>query len=1087
MNTVNGVVSTSIVGNRVQNIEVNGRSPLGLLRVVPGLYMTLNTQVATNQTGDIHVNGTRGDQFNITLNGASNLDTGSNTKVFATASLDSIQEMKILTGSYDARYGKAGGAQIIEVTKSGTSQFHGSGCWYYRDRGMNANDWFNNREGNPKPAYHFNDAGYTIGGPIYIPGNFNTQKSKLFFFWSDEYQPQSFPHSVERVTVPTAAERQGDFSHSYNITGSTPKLFSLTDPISGGPLGVIPSSEQYAPGLAALSIYPMPNVKASQVCPGCAYASMGLDACQGFNYESQLSDSNNRHEQLLRVDANLSPRWHLSGSWTNLRKDAYDGYYCPAGHQTCTNFPLAQFSYYHPGYVFSVTADTTLSPTMTNEATFDVAGHTVTAGPVNANALTTSALNVQLPTFYPSYASWIPDIEFSGGSTGLSNAPSMHTGGGVWAPFKTVNRTFEWIDNLSKVWNNHLIQSGFYWQYNQKPQSAFAPTSGAYNFGDANSNPLNTGYAFANAALGIVGQFTQANNYVYPQYRYNNIEWYIQDTWKVTPRLSLDYGVRFYWVQPWYDTKNEITGFFPDKWSASQAPEFFWPCLNSSGAKTACVGSSTGPLAIDPSTGQPYANPGLVIGKLVPGTGSATNGILQAGKGINKYTVQSPGILLRPRLSLAYDLTGHQNLIFRVGAGAYYDRYQGNEIFNVITNPPTISTPTVVNTMASDISLTGNLQPIGPSGLTTLSYNGNVPTVYNYSAGIEAKLPWAMVLSASYAGSHSSHLIYGLNLNPIPFGADWLPQNQDPTKVAANPNALLGSNAYSSQFLRPFQGYNGINEEGFGDNSNYNSLQVTLERRFASGLFLDVAYTWGKCMDEGSGDGASYRFDGNNRLANYGPCDFDVHQNLTFDYVYPFPRLAAFQGHALTRGIFNGWQISGITTFRSGLPFTPGYSFTSGPVNTNNNLTGTPDNGARLKLVGDPYGGTTSSPYDRLNATVFLPPTYPSLGLESGRNYLNTPGVNDWDMSLQRNVRLTEHAQLQFRVDAFNVWNHTQFSGIHSTLDYTTAVSNGVITYTGPTNLPYNSSGQLVNLNGFGTVSGDRGGRVIQTVVRVVF
>jgi hypothetical protein len=1088
LQTDTGERSSTIVGTQIENIQVNGRSPLALLSTVPGLHSDLDTQTASNQTGNIYVNGARNTQFNITVNGASNIDTGSNTRMMATLSLDSVQEFKVLTSSYDARYGKAGGAQIIIVSKSGTREFHGSGYWYYRDKGMNANSWINNRDGFPKPDYHFNYFGYNIGGPIYIPGKFNTRKDKLFFFWSEEYQRQLVPQSVRRITVPTLLERQGDFSQSVDNTGSSPRPFPfIKDPLSplpcnasntsgcfqdGGVVGRIPANRLYGPGLAVLRLYPEPNISGQP----------------NFNYFSQVSEIYPRHEQLLRVDSNLTERWRLSGSWTHLPQDVERYAYCFInGFSLCPNFPLTPLEYNHPGYIFSVSATATLSPTMTNEVIFDVAHHPVSVLPVDPNALTRATTGINLPTLYPPYADWIPQISFSGGATRIANAPVFNTGGGAFAPFNTFNSTYEWIDNFSKSWNKHLVQAGLYIQRNVKDQTAFVVASGNYNFGNPNSSPFDTGFAFANAAAGVFGSFSQASNYVNGQYRYTNVEMYLQDSWKVTPRVNLNYGVRVYWLQPYYDQALQTSTFAPDRWDPSQAPRLYWPCTNpATGQRAACDPVARG------GTGE--IRSAVDIGKIVPNSGNLTNGILQAGKDISKYLMKTSGLLFGPRLGLAIDLTGRQNLVFRAGGGIYYDRYQGNIVFNLITNPPTIFTPSIVNDFAQNISLGSAL--INPSGITAVSYDGKIPTIYNYSAGIQAKLPWATVLDVSYVGSGGRQLLFNRNLNPVPYGATFLKQNQDPTRFAGGvvPDVepglaapfvqagvkFSGNNALPADFLRPYRGYGNITLQSFGATSNYNALQVKVDRRFAKGLFLNVAYTWGKCLTIASSDGDNARIDNLTRLANYGPCSYDVRQRLSFNYVYAIPKLAPFQGHAITRAIFNDWQISGITVFRNGLPYNVTVGSITG-INLNNNVTGSQTQGPRVRLVGDPYLGTTDSPYNRLNPAAFAPPPVGSIGIDAPLNYLNTPGVNNWDMAVQRNVPLREKLRLQLRVDAFNVFNHTQFSSINSTINFSS------LTNPTPTNLPYDSNGNLVNKNGFGTVSGVRSPRVLQIVARLVF
>ncbi len=1097
---------SSLVATQLQNVEVNGRSFLALLRLAPGIHTDRAFDLNTNELGNIFVNGSRGNQQNLTLNGVSNTDYGANGRMMVTVSLDSVQEFKVLTSNYEAEYGKNAGGQISVVTKAGTQNFHGSGYWYYRDKGMNANSWTNNRDGLTKPLYHFNYLGYTIGGPVYIPGKFNTAKDKLFFFWSDEYQRQITPRDQNGRTsfnlrVPTLVERNGDFSQTRTSSG---QLFNLIhDPLSsqpctasntagcfqdGGILGKIPANRLYGPGIALLKLFPlpMPNITAS-----------------GFNLIFQPSGTVPRHEQVLRLDYNVNSKWKLYGSFIHLAEDVVSINSSAAGFSLSPNFPITNADFFHPGYLFNVNLTTLVNPRMTNEAQFGVSHHPVTILPHDPNALSAAATGVNLPTVFPPLAGWIPDFSFNDGR--ISNSPQLRYSGagGAYSPFFSKNAIIDMVDNFTMVSGRHLLKFGIYAERNRKDQTAFAPTEGVYNWGDSSNNPLSTGFGFANAAVGVFTQFTQASASANGQYRYTNLEFYGQDSWKMTSRFTLVYGVRAIWAQPWFDKNNQPSTFFSNKWDPAQAPLLFWPGVVN-GVNVALVGSSTGPVAIDPATGLPYAKPGIVIGNIVPNSGNLTDGIFQAGHGVNKYMMQDQGVLLGPRLGLTFDVTGHQNVIFRAGAGRYFDRYQGNEIFNTITNPPAIFVPNYFNGFAQNLSSTTNF--LGPSGLTILDNSGHLPTVYRYSAGIEAKLPWAMVLDTSYVGAVSRFLIGTRNLNPVPYGADFLSQNQDPQKVKASPNALVGSNAYNGNFLRPFPGYGGITLEQFGLNSNYNALQITLDRRFAKGLFLGTSYTFSKCLDEGSNDGSSRRIDDLNHAANYGNCDFDVRQNLIFNYVYPIPSLARFGAfnHRAMRAIFDGWQLSGTTQFRTGLPYTPSVgsinvcdpatptSCKSG-INLNNNITGTPDFSPRIVIIGDPKAGTSDNPYNRLNTSAFTAPSPGSIGIESRRNYLNTPGVNNFDMSLQKSISVTERAHIEVRLDAFNVFNHTQFSGVNSALSFnivSTIVNGNITNYNpvpAPTSLAVNPITGAINTGGFGAINGVRPPRILQVVARVVF
>src|SRR5262245_44313364 len=850
LKTESGERSDALVGEQLQNVAVNSRTYLALASVTPGVIVTGNFQTAGHAgLGSISANGARFNQNQLTLNGVGNVDNGNNGDQLATVSLDSVQEFKILTSNYQAEYGRSAGAQINVVTKSGSSQFHGSGYLFHRHEGLNANNWKNNRDSLSRNLYRFNDVGYTIGGPVKLP----KLGDKLFFFWSQEYQRQLRPQNRRDVTLPTELERLGDFSQSVDRNGA--KLF-IRDPnrtgkcdasdqtacfrdVVGGVtvFNKIPQDRLYAPGIAILNIYPKPNALST--------------ANKGFNFTTQTPDSYPRREDMLRIDANLSEKWKLFGHFLNNFDSVTSDYGSfVLGSNTPFGTPITDT---RPGRSYAVGVTTIISPTMTNEFTWGYSHNQINIDPSNDGLTKKKTGLSNLPILFPGAVQndFIPRFQFNG--TRLTNEPNFGTNN---APFFNYNTTIDWIDNLSKVWGQHVFKTGFYLQRSRKDQTSFANSSGHFNFGDSSANPFDTGYGYANAAIGLFTSFNQASKYATGQYRYTNLEFYLQDTWKATRRLTVDYGMRFYWVQPQFDSSLQTATFLPDKFDASKAVRLYRQAMD-----------GTLRIAFDPVTGEKRA--ASDIGKIVPNSGNMFNAIAQAGKDVSKYLMDNRGIQYGPRLGFAFDVTGKQNLVVRAGAGIFYDRFQGNETFDMLTNPPTTLAPTLVNGFVKDIN--PNNVIFAPFGLNAFSFEGKLPTVYNFSLGVQSKLPYEMLLDVAFVGSQSRHLLQRLNINPIPYGATFLPQNQDLTK----PNAMLGSRALDADFLRRYQGYGSITLHQMGGTSNYNSLQIGLNRRFAKGLFFGVAYTWSKALATVTNDGDFIRIDGNTRLANYGPAGFD--------------------------------------------------------------------------------------------------------------------------------------------------------------------------------------------------------------------
>jgi len=326
--------SATITGKQIENIEVNGRNPLEMTRLIPGVVNNTNFQVGgPGGIGNIQVDGNRGSSNMLSINGVDNMDTGSNGSQNVTVSLDSTQEFKILTGVYEAEYGRNAGAQISVVTKSGTDQFHGSGYLYHRHDDLNANSWLNNAKGLPRSLFRYNDPGFTIGGPIYIPKLLPQTKNKLFFFYSEEWQQQLAPNSLRNVEVPTALERQGNFSQTVDSSG---KPVVIKNPLTGAALpgNIIAPSSLYAPGVALLNLFPLPNAT-GQV---------------GYNYTSQVSNAQNRREDLLRVDYNVTEKLRLFGHYIH---NAQPFTYPYGSFVLGINVPVVPIQYLNPGYSFA--------------------------------------------------------------------------------------------------------------------------------------------------------------------------------------------------------------------------------------------------------------------------------------------------------------------------------------------------------------------------------------------------------------------------------------------------------------------------------------------------------------------------------------------------------------------------------------------------------------------------------------------------------------------------------------------------------------------------------------------------------------
>ena len=1069
--------SDTLLNKQVNNIALNSRSYLPLVALVPGVTTSAPQGGVAGRggLGNISANGVRGNENNLELDGLNNVDTGANNSQLTTLSLDSVEEFRVLTNSYQAQYGHSAGAQILVLTKSGTPQYHGSGYWFHRNDSLNASNWANGltkglppRPGatNPdgtllKQKFRLNDAGWTLGGPVQIPKVWTGMKDKMFFFASQEYQEQLAPTGNHFATVPTALERNGDFSQSLDKNGK--KLPQLKVP-AGAPLGcAVSANNVFSPqcitpvGQAILNLFPQPTNNTG------AFSS---------NFNSAISNPSPRREDLVRLDYNISDKWKAFGRYIHNYDQQVNNYGSFALQAAIIPEPILINS---PGNGLTLGLTTFVNPTTSNELTlgWDQGNISITPDTPNLNRTQTGLAN--FPLLFPNAVqlNTIPVMEFDTlGSSKIANSKILGGSNNGAGPFRNGNTTIQVNDNFSKTWGQHLMKFGFFFERSRKDQTNFGPIDGRVDFTDDSNNPSDTGDAFANALLGVYRTYTQSSAFIDGKYRYSNYEWYAQDNWKVTRRLTLDYGIRFYVLPQQFEAGLFTSNFLPSRYDPTMAPRLYQPRTVTGSGTRACD------VAVSPCTSVANTLPSFDVGRIVPGSGNITNGIFQAGQGISKYLTQNRGVQYAPRFGFAYDVTGQSNLVIRGGGGIYYDRSQGNIIFDELTNPPSIFTPILNNGFLNQVTpLTSiNTTPIGPPNLSSLLTSAKIPTVYAFNFGIQAKLPYSLVLDTAYVGTTASHLVEKLNLNAVPYGAAFLPQNQDPTKPANPP--IPGNSTLTRDFLRPNTGYGDITQYQNTGSSNFNSLQVSLNRRYASGLFLGVAYTYGKSLGITSADTDFIRIDNFNHQQNYAPLSIDRRHTVAIQYIYDIPGLFGKSGWG--HSLLDGWQIAGVTRLQSGAP----YDVTFSSNYQNQNITGSFTEGPRILQVGDPFAGINGDVFHRINPLAFAPPPVGSIGLGEKHNEFIGPGINNTDLSLQKTFALGERFSLQCRLDAFNTFNHPQFTGINSNINYASFTGgNGLsnITNLADPN-PFNK-----NQNGFGSVNGARDPRVLQIAMRLVF
>jgi len=838
--TTSGSVGRVINDQQLSQIALNGRQYTQLLRLVPGVVATtlnvFNPQLALNQQV---VNGIRTQSSYFLVDGAENHDNGANSNGLVDPNIDAIAEVKLDTSSYAAEFGGRAGATINLVTKSGTRDFHGTLFEFVRNDAFDARSFFSPSV----DALRFNDFGGTIGGPVFIPRKFNTGRDKLFFFFSEEWKYTRQGQTNVNV-VPTALERAGDFR------GST--LAAPVDPLNGVafPDRVVPASRWARNGPGLLKPYPLPN-----------FAGPG-----GNNIATGAAVTDFR-EELLRLDYNITPKTQLSYRFTN------DKWYIvfPFRNNTLNIAPNPRP---RPSYLTSISLQHTFSPTMVNYFSFSIGKNSIQGTPDNS-LLTRSTLGLTYPEIFPANRTAVGPAVTIAGFTAYTSGDRIKNGNG----------TFTWRDDFTKVIGAHTLKFGTQITRARKNENTNVRDEGSATFNT--SALLTSRNAIADVLLGNFQSYTESEADTFWWARFNQFEFYAQDKWRVSRRLTVDIGLRYNIIPPFTNAQGNSSTWLTRLFDPAKAPRV-----------------DPGNGSIVPGTGDPYNGIGI-YGSSFP---SAAKGrVPQADDpAVQRLFVGVPAGGSRtnyndwgPRVGFAYDVFGNGKTALRAGAGIFYDRVGSNQLSPQAQNPPFVQ---VANIFDGNIdNPAGGTQRQFPADVRSWPEKLPTSSVISYNFGVQHELPSAMILEANYVATLGRHFTFIPNLNQLPVG----------TRVTA-PNSTINVNA-----LRPFPGYANVFLRDNSDNSNYHSLQVSASRRLTRGLSFGVNYTYSKAID--SFGGATPQ-DSYNPKADIGLASIHREQVLNFNYIYTFPFFVK-SSNAVARTALGGWEVAGVTSFQSGAPF----------------------------------------------------------------------------------------------------------------------------------------------------------------------
>lgn len=1020
LQTESASVQKLITREQIDNLELNGRNPVGLASLVPGARGgNLSGLNFGFSQGPSNFNGSRNPENLITYDGAPATRTRSNGTSLGAADVDSTQEVQILTAAYAAEYGRTSGAQIRIVTKAGSQQFHGAMYEYVRNNIFNANTWTRNHTpdipglipNSTVAPFRYNQFGYNVGGPFYIPNKLNSDKSKFFWYWGQEWVRYRFL-DASQWTVPTALMRQGNFSEllatgPQNILG---RVVTVKDPTTGNPFAgnIIPVARLSQNGLGILKAYPNPNIPVGSYIGG-----------TNNLYLTALHPQNQRKDTLA-ADINLTDRQRLQ-----FRRNNYAFW----EYQPLDGTPTLTPKFFNrPNQTNSLDYVWTISPTLVNEAIATVSLDDVYIPVDTAHFFDRTTAGINYAYLFPQgklIPTRIPTANITG-LNGLNGGPyPSHSAGPIY--------TFS--DSLTWIKGKHTFKFGFYYERsgendNDEINVSACPTctnnqNGQFTFTDGRTG--GAGNAIANTALGLFDSYSELGQRAYTIFRGSSYEPYVQDSWKVNQKLTVNIGFRYTVIVPYKALWGNMIAFDPALYDPAKAVKI--------DGKTGAV--ITGPNSdryngmVIPGTGWPDSAKGR-FPEVVSGQ---YDYLFRGGKYPNYFSDIRWG-QIQPRVGFAYNIT--PKTVIRAGGGRFYTRLGVSDSVFLGGNPPFQPTANVsLGSADNPGAIPANALPLT---VTTQSKAFKNPEAWNWNLTVERETFFKSIVSVGYVGRRGLHSQRESNIN-----------QPTPQSIQQNPGV-------NPDALRPYLGYNSIRETDNVASSRYNSLQVSWNRRFTGGLQFGLSYTLSKSWDNGSNqrDIIPNTYDASNL---WGPSEFDTRHVFISNFLYELP---VFRNQKNMAGkLLGGWQLSGIFQAQTGTPCSVGkgtsYAF-NGVIGNDGSMCGIGEywnfNGSGINYTHQMAHQTSNlgadqsywfNPYGSDGKLIFSQPAPYTFNTQKGiRDMIYNPGFNNWNMGLFKKFVVHEAIAVQFRAEAFNAFNHPNWGGV--SLDPTNLNTFGKVT-----------------------------------------
>ncbi len=1012
------VVSTLINEQQISELATNGRNIVALATLGLGVSGNLpdsNTPTSVGSSFAISFNGLNQAHNVWLIDGGEAYDRGSGGKSSMMPSQDALGEFTVMASNYPPDYGISSGGTISMSIKRGTQAFHGTLWEFVRNDALQAHNYFD-APGAKKPELRLNIFGGNIGGPLFIPHVYNNNKQRTFFFYNEEWRKivqGSAPAGIHAIPDSNFVTSPQDFTYVAPAYNAGHQIV-VPNPAAGTALATAIAADGLTPG------QPFPNnVVKANLLDAAALQVNSVGAIPKANVSGDLisvssKQPTNVREDLFRIDHNINDKWQLFGHYIG---DSVSQTYATS-IWSGDSYPTVGSNFSNPSWSSVVKLTGSLTPNVLLEAAFNFNGNKINIQPSGNAYLKPSGWTGQ--SFFPQTAdadNRLPSVNL--GSYGTAFDP--------WSqPWKNAAMDYAEVFALSVTHGKHTFKFGGGYNRYTKNQQIFGNTNGYFNFSDNwnNGAPTTanlTGDSYIDFLMGLSTSYSQLQNQDIRHYVNQTVSAYAEDNWHVSSRLSVQYGIRYDAMPHAWERNNLLASFDPKQYQAGLAPT---------------IDSSTGAFCTAISETCPSVSAGL---QTYQGAQFYLNGVTIAGQngtptGMTKNFYKTA----MPRVGFSYDVTGNGKTVLRGGFGTFFERMQGNDVYNIAAAAPFSNTPSLNNvgfgnpfqSWQTGAALSSASLPVVPQGMTTIATNYPAPGVAQYSLGVQREIVPSLVMTTQYVGNIGWHQNVIFPINPFPLSTDMA------TRKADGAGTLTGA---ETTLARTYPGFNGISQESNIATSSYNSFQAGLRQQSRHGLTFEIDYTWAHEIDTqvGSND-LNTSTNPFNLKYDKGSGSLDRRHILNVNYVWQIPIFAHSKG--LAHAILGGWELSGVMISEAGLPWAGNNAPSDGGSDTvglGGNYTIRPNFSGKVHY---PKTRNASGNYQYVSAAGFTQPVAawnggPNLGFgNAGRDIVVGPGRTNFNTSIFKSFAFTERARFEFRCETFNTFNHTQFNNFHNNI-----------------------------------------------------